>query len=87
MAATGLHVDIGLWKDRKDRLCLVCRSSQQVEDEHHFLFDCPAYSSIRASYVSPFRCACSISEVFDNCEANACGGFSRNWFSLIRNDI
>ena len=32
--------------DREGRLCLVCRSSQQVEDEHHFLFDCPAPSEL-----------------------------------------
>ena len=56
----GLRVDTGRWEDsvhldRKDRLCLVCRSSQQVEDEHHFLFDCPAFSSIRASHASLFQ--------------------------------
>ena len=50
----GLRVDTGRWEnnvhlDRKDRLRLVCSSAQQVQDEHHFLFDCPAYSSIRAS--------------------------------------
>ena len=54
----GLRVDTGRWEnnvhlDRKDRLCLVCSSAQQVEDEHH-LFDCPAYSSIRASHANPF---------------------------------
>ena len=86
----GLRVDTGRWEDsvhlnRKDRLCLVCRSSQQVEDEHHFLFDCPAYSSIRASHASLFQCACSVSDFFDSCEANACGGFIRNCFSLRSN--
>ena len=55
----GLRVDTGRWEnnvhlDRKDRLCLVCSSAQQVEDEHHFLFDCPAYSSIRASHANLF---------------------------------
>ena len=80
----------GRWEDsvhlnRKDRLCLVCRSSQQVEDEHHFLFDCFAYSSIRASHASLFQCACSVSDFFDSCEANACGGFIRNCFSLRSN--
>ena len=39
----GLRVDTGRWEnnvhlDRKDRLCLVCSSAQQVEDEHHFLY-------------------------------------------------
>ena len=47
----GLRVDTGRWEknvhlDRKDRLCLVCSSAQQVEDKHQFLFDCPAYSFI-----------------------------------------
>ena len=58
----GLRVDIGRWEnnvhlDRKDRLCLVCSSAQDVEDEHHFSFDCPAYSSIRASHANLFQCA------------------------------
>ena len=36
--------------DRKDRLCLVCQSSQHVEDEHHFIFCCPLYSQTCKSY-------------------------------------
>ena len=85
-----LRIDTRRWEDsvhldRKDRLCLVCRSSQQVEDEHHFLFDCRAYSSIRASHASLFQCACSISDFLDSCEANACGGFIRNCFTLRSN--
>ena len=72
----GLRVDTGRWEnnvhlDRKDRLRLVCSSAQQVQDEHHFLFDCPAYSSIRASHTNLFQCACSVSDFFDSCEANA----------------
>ncbi len=56
----GLHVDTGRWEnnvhlDRKDRWCLVCKSSQHVEDEHHFIFDCPLYSHIRARHASLFR--------------------------------
>ena len=39
---------------RKDRLCLVRSSAQDVEDKHHFLFDRPAYSSIRASHANLF---------------------------------
>ena len=27
-----------------------------------------------------FQCACSVSDFFDNCEANACGGFLGNVF-------
>ena len=83
----GLRVDTGRWEnnvhlDRKDRLCLVCSSAHNVEDEHHFWFDCPAYSSIRASHANLFQCARSVSGFFDSCEANACGGFIRNCFSV-----
>ena len=86
----GLRVDTGRWEDsvhldRKDRLCLVCRSAQQVEDEHHFLFDCPMYSSIRSSHASLFQRACSVSDFFASCEPNACGGFIRSCFSLRSN--
>ena len=55
-----------------------------MEDEHHFLFDCPAYSSIRGSHANLSQCACSVSEIFDSCKANACGGVIRNCFSLRR---
>ena len=35
----GLHVDSGRWVglDRKDRLFQVCKSAQNIEDEHHFV--------------------------------------------------
>ena len=53
---TGCHclrVDSGRWADsvhldRIDRLCLVCKSSNYVGNEQHFVFDCPAYSHITA---------------------------------------
>ena len=40
----GLRVDTGHWADgvhldRADRLCLVCKSLDCVEDEQHFVFD------------------------------------------------
>ena len=44
----GLHVDTGQSEpvaqrvDREQRFCLVC-ASDTAEDEHHFVFDCPAY--------------------------------------------
>ena len=48
----GLRVDTGRWEnnvhcDRKDRLCLVCSSAQQVEDEHLFC--------LIALHVAPFE--------------------------------
>ena len=41
--------------DRNNRLCQVCKSSQHVEDEHHFSFDCPLYSHIRTTHASLFQ--------------------------------
>ena len=55
----GLHVDTGEFKpigqkvDREQRFCLVC-ASDTTEDEHHFVFDCPAYCSIRDIYTAIF---------------------------------
>ncbi len=48
----GLHVDTGRrlplaqQVPREQRHCVFC-ASDSAEDEHHFLFDCPAYSVIR----------------------------------------
>ena len=49
----GLRIDTGRWADgvpldRTDTLCLLCRSLYRVEDEQHFVFDCPAYSHVRS---------------------------------------
>ena len=55
----GPHVDTGEFKpigqkvDREQRFCLVC-ASDTTEDEHHFVFDCPAYCSIRDRYTAIF---------------------------------
>ena len=78
----GLHVDTGRWVglDRKDRLCQVCNSVQDVEDEHHFLFDCPAYSHIRLQHMHVFERVCTVPEFLAWCEPNACAGFLRDCF-------
>ena len=55
----GLHVDSSQFKpvaqrvDREQRFCLVC-ASDTAEDEHHFVFDCPAYRSIRDRFTTIF---------------------------------
>ncbi len=57
----GLHVDTGRFgKDREhcnreDRVCFVCMSGS-VEDENHFLFDCPAYSNSQKSASKHVHC-------------------------------
>ncbi|KAL3132548.1 hypothetical protein ABBQ32_14236 [Trebouxia sp. C0010 RCD-2024] len=38
---------------REHRSCLVC-GSDRAEDEHHFVFDCPAYCSIRDRFTAIF---------------------------------
>ena len=42
---TGRHRD----KPRKDRLCKIC-DLKQVEDEEHFMTECPAYNKIRLDF-------------------------------------
>ena len=83
----GLRVDTGRWEgnvhlDRGDRLCLVCNSSQAVEDEQHFLFDCPAYAPVRVQSADLFQQVCTVADFLSKTEPNARGGFIRNWVSL-----
>jgi len=77
----GLHVDTGRWigSERKGRLCQVCHSLQDVEDEQHFIFDCPAYSHIRNKHANLFQqtCTCTVPGFIARCEPNAYGEFLR----------
>jgi len=67
--------------DRTDRLCLVCKSLDCVEDEQHFVFDCPAYSHIRSQHLDLLQHCCTIADFMIFCEPNACGGFLRECFA------
>ena len=87
----GLRVDKGRWENsvhlnKQDRLCLVCKlarlkSSQHVEDEHHFIFDCPLYSDCNTTVtlepdmqvLFPFQQTSSVSGRFASlgCEPHA----------------
>ena len=54
----GLRVDTGCWADgvhldRTDRLCLVCKPLNCVEDEQHFVLDCPVYSHYQDTAFRP----------------------------------
>ncbi len=64
----GLRVDTGRWADgvhldRIDRLCLACKSLHGVEDEQHFLFDCPGYSQIRSQHLDLLLYYCRLYDV------------------------
>ena len=52
----GLQVDIGRF-DQISRNCRVCQVcfAKVVEDEQHFLFECPAYSHVRIRHRSLFE--------------------------------
>ncbi|KAL3154701.1 hypothetical protein ABBQ38_011250 [Trebouxia sp. C0009 RCD-2024] len=78
-----MHVDTGRWvgTDRKDRLSQVCHSNQDVEDEQHFLFHCPAYSDIRRQYAAMFQQAFTAPDLITQSEPNALSGFLRECFS------
>ena len=55
----GLHVDTGRLLPlaqqvpREQRHCIFCASGS-AEDEHHFVFDCPAYCAIRNKFTNMF---------------------------------
>ena len=60
----GLRVDTGsladgVHPDRTDRVCLVCKSLDFVADEHHFVFDCPAYNHIRSQHLDLLQHCCT----------------------------
>jgi len=80
------QVDTRRWAgtERKDRLCQVCHSLQDVEDEQHFVFDCPAYSHIRNKHAKKFQQTCTVPGFIVKCEPNACGDFLRECFSCRR---
>jgi len=82
----GLRVNTGRWADgvhldRTDRLCLVCKSLDCVEDKQHFVFDCPAYSHIRSQHLDLLQHCCAIADFMSLCEPNACGDFLRKCFA------
>ena len=88
----GLQVDTGRWADgvhldRTDRLCLVCQSLDYVEDEQHFVFDCPAYSHIRSQHLDLLQHCCTIADFMTLCEPNACGGFLRECFACRKQTL
>ena len=60
-------------------MSLTCRvqSAQHVQDEHHFIFDCPLYSHTRARHATPLQQTLSVSHVVARYEPNARGGFVR----------
>ena len=83
----GLHVDTGRCDkagpgvEREDRVCLVCQSTA-VEDEQHFLLDCPAYSHLRAQHAELFQDKpCTVASVINTSNPNLLGRHLRMCFS------
>jgi hypothetical protein len=37
--------------DRNERLCQICESSTDIEDENHFVLVCKKYSDLRKQYI------------------------------------
>ncbi len=83
----GLHVDTGRFgkdsehRSREDRVCLVCMFGS-VEDEHHCLFDCPAYSHIRQQYSHLFHQASpSVAAFLATDQPNVVGSYLKTCFA------
>ena len=60
----GLQVDTDRWVEGvdMDRGCLVCNSPGCVEDEQHFIFNCPAYNHIGVMHMSLFQYCCTVAD-------------------------
>ncbi len=56
LGAHSLEVETGRWKrvEYEHRLCQYCKTVGQhhIEDEHHFIFECPLYHDIRETFHS-----------------------------------
>ena len=50
-----LNVEIGRYqnKNRQDGLCESC-TTQQIEDEFHFVLQCPKYVQLRKKYLNEY---------------------------------
>ena len=75
----GLHVDTGRFAknghrvEKEDRVCHVCHSTA-IEDEQHFLLDCPAYSHLRAEHAELFQASpCTVASVINTSNPNLLG--------------
>jgi hypothetical protein len=74
MGAHRLEVETGVWRgiEFENRLCQYCKihGSEHVEDEHHFLFDCPLYEDLRETFQS---CYLGISRNLFSIFSSKCG--------------
>jgi len=52
MQAHLLNIETGIYKagSREQRICTVCNISE-IEDELHFILQCPVYSELRVQYI------------------------------------
>ena len=82
----GLHVDTGRFTkggqkvEREQRVCQVCLSTA-VEDEQHFLFDCPAYAHLRISHAELFHNNhCTVASFVNSSNMNLLGRHLRLCF-------
>ena len=76
----GLRVDAGRWKnnvhlDKKDRLCLECKSSQCVEDDATLLLIALCTVMLEPDMQVFFSIPLLFYAFFATCEPNACCGF------------
>ena len=68
-------------RSREERVCLVCMSGS-VEDEHHFLFDCPAYCHIRQQYSHLFhQASSSVAAFLATDQPNVVGNYLKTCFA------
>ena len=74
-------------RSREERVCLVCMSGS-VEDEHHFMFDCPAYSHICQQYSRLFhQASSSVAAFLANHQPNVAGSYLKAFCAKQRQSV
>ena len=87
MGSHNLEVEVGRWVrvERNSRLCKCCNLAR-VEDEAHFLFDCPNYDELRMEFNELFleptggALIHSVRAFFENDDMNKLGQYLKRSF-------
>ena len=71
--------DIGTLPPRNERMCKLC-TSEQIEDEEHFLLDCSLYSPLRLKY--NFEHINEVTDFFTGDTLNTLGKYLKEAFEV-----
>ena len=55
MSAHNLNIELGRHHniERSERICTLC-DAKEIEDEYHFILQCPRYSNLRNAHIKQY---------------------------------